>query len=241
MDTIRLNKFIADCGIVSRRKADALIEDGKVKINGVVVKELGVKIDPLKDRVIVAGKVLAYDTAKVYILLNKPKGVTSTTADPHAEKTVLDVVDTDERVYPVGRLDRESHGLVLLTNDGELANRLTHPRYHVPKKYRVVLSGQTSEYKLNRLRTGVFLDDGKTAPAEVSVIGSTDKNTVLELTLFEGKKREIRRMCVALHLHLLDLQRVMFGMLTLKDLPEGKSRPLRLDEVKALQLAVGLA
>jgi 23S rRNA pseudouridine2605 synthase len=235
---VRLNKYIADAGIASRRKADELISLGKVRINGKVVKELGVKVNPEEDRVEVEGRVIKAKSAKVYILYNKPVGVTSTTFDPHAEKTVVEAVDRDERVYPVGRLDKESRGLVLLTNDGELAFRLTHPKYHVAKTYLVTVKGKVIDAKVAPIRRGMRLDDEMTAPAQVRVLSQEEKQSVLEIVLFEGKKREIRRMCAELHLYVMDLQRVEFGGLRMDGLVEGAFRDLTLDEIKMLYKSV---
>lgn len=238
---IRLNKYLAARGVSSRRGADDLISAGKISVNGKVVNDLGVKVDEAKDIVTVVGKSVEKKRERYkYMLLNKPKGVVSTVDDPHAEKTVVGILNEAERLYPVGRLDKDSHGLVLLTNDGELAFRLTHPKYHIPKTYRVAILGQVRAGKIEQLRRGIELDDGVTAPAEVKVLQQEKDRTVLEIILFEGKKREIRRMCVALHLHLLDLKRVAVGELLLGELGEGKTRILTVVEIARLKKSVGL-
>jgi 23S rRNA pseudouridine2605 synthase len=238
---MRLNKYISDRGISSRRKADVLIEEGHVQVNGVVVTSLGTKIDPEVDRIIVDGVVLDSRREKYsYILLNKPKGVTSTVSDPHAEKTVMGMVSTKERLYPVGRLDKDSRGLVLMTNDGELAFRLTHPRYSVGKKYRVTVKGIVKDKILNQMKAGVVLEDGIASVAEVEIISENGRESVLEMVLTEGKKREIRRICSALRLFLIDLQRIAIGPLEMNGLLEGKTRQLTQEEITLLKRTVGV-
>ncbi len=232
---MRINKYLASLGIASRRKVDKLIEEGRVRINSQIAK-LGDQIDPEKDKVEVNSREVKAQKEKfVYIILNKPNGVVSTTAEFPNEKTVLDLVDSNVRLYPVGRLDKDSTGLILLTNDGELTNHLTHPKYHSPKTYEVMILGPVTDEKLNILRNGIELEDGKTAPAEVSVISKTNHHTWLRVVLKEGKKRQIRRMTSALHLHIEDLKRVSIGPISIGNLGLGKFRNLRKDEVEKLK------
>jgi 23S rRNA pseudouridine2605 synthase len=239
---MRLNKYISERGISSRRKADVLIEQGHVQVNDVVVTSLGTKIDPEVDRIIVDGVVLdSKRETYSYILLNKPKGVTSTVSDPHAEKTVMGMISKKERLYPVGRLDKDSRGLLLMTNDGELAFRLTHPRYSVGKKYKVTVKGKVKDKILNQMRAGVVLEDGVASVAEVAVIAENGHESIIEMVLTEGKKREIRRICAALHLFLIDLQRIAIGPLVLNNLLEGESRDLTRDEINLLKSTVGIS
>jgi len=235
--SIRLNKYLALLGIASRRKADALITAGKIIINGVVTTKLGTKIRAGKDEIIVNGrKVNAKLKTPTYIILNKPKGVVSTAKDPFGYTTVLDLVKSPVRLYPVGRLDQDSHGLILLTNDGDLTLKLTHPKYHIPKVYRVTILGFVADAKISQLRSGVTLEDGRTAPTKVTIITHSPRQTVLEMTLWEGKKRQIRRMCAALHLHLTDLQRIAIGPLVLaNELKLGKWRRLSTEEISSLK------
>ena len=231
---IRLNKYLADLGVASRRAADRLIAGGKVSINGRRA-ELGSQVDPDKDGVEVGGKVVTKAEEKVYLMLNKPKGVVSTVKDSHGRLTVLDLVKVKERIFPVGRLDQDSSGLILLTNDGDLAYRLTHPRFEVSKKYVVTVAGLVSEGQLRKLRQGVILDDGKTARAEVWPLLAIDGKSLFEMSIHEGRKRQIRRMCEALKINLIELQRVKLGSLELGLLSIGKWRELTDDEVEALK------
>lgn len=230
---IRLNKYLASVGVGARRKVDELISENKVEVNGRKAV-LGMKVDPNKDEIKVYGKKIGRNEELVYIILNKPKGVTSTVSDVHAQKTVLDLVPVKERVFPVGRLDVGSEGLILLTNDGELAQRLTHPKFHVAKTYEVLIAGSVSVGKLEKLRTGVILEDGKTASADVKVLNKGN-NTLLEMVLYEGKRREIRRMTAAIFLSLLNLKRVAIGVVNLGDLKTGEWRYLNSQEIEDLK------
>lgn len=239
---MRINKYLASLGVASRRKVDVMIEEGKIRVGGRIVK-LGEQIDPAHDNVTVGGKEVGQTTVdKVYYAVNKPKGVISTARDTHGRLTVVSLVRSRVRLFPVGRLDAESEGLMLLTNDGELMQRMTHPKYHVPKVYEVVILGNLSEERLARLRGRVKLRDGSmTMPADVRVIANKENKTVVEIILKEGKNRQIRRMCEALNLHLLNLKRVAMGPIELADLQTGESRKLEETEVKELYLVAGLA
>ncbi len=237
---MRINKYIASLGVASRRKVDEMIESGKVKVNGKVAK-LGQKVEAT-DKIQVGGREVAGKREKIYFAVNKPKGVISTARDTHGRRTVVSLVRSGERLFPVGRLDAESEGLMLLTNDGELMQRLTHPKYHVPKVYEVVVLGSMGEEKIGRMRSGMRLRNGDvTRPAKVKVESRDEHKTVLIIELGEGKNRQIRRMCEALHLHLLNLKRVELGPVRLEGLPAGGHRRLEEDEVKDLYRVAGLA
>lgn len=226
----RLQKLIAGAGICSRREAEKLISAGRVTVDGKVVRELGTKADS-NHKIQVDGKILHFDAEKIYLLLNKPCGYVSTVRDECGRKTVIDLLgDFAERVYPVGRLDLNSEGLLLLTNDGDLTNALIHPRYEVSKTYRVKFSGELTEAKLNLLCTGIELDDGLTAPAEVCLLGEN----LIEITIHEGRNRQVRRMLAAVGCEVKRLRRIKFAGLTLDGLPVGKFRKLTADEVASL-------
>ncbi|MBI3954630.1 rRNA pseudouridine synthase [Candidatus Collierbacteria bacterium] len=237
---VRLNKYLSLQGVASRRKADLLIQKGQVKINGDIVKTPWYQVTKT-DKVQVAGHILQKLPPKLeYLILNKPKGVISTAADPQKRPTVVGLIGASTRLYPVGRLDQDSEGLVILTNDGQLAYRLTHPKYHVPKIYQVTITGRIKASALNRMRTGVRLEDGLTAPAEVEIVNQTGQSTNLSITLFEGKKRQIRRMSAVLGLNLTHLKRLSIGPVNLNNLPSGQFRPLTTAEVASLKKAASL-
>src|SRR5258706_10800151 len=204
---IRLQRFMAQAGIASRRKSEELITAGQVRVNGKVVTELGTKVDPDRDRVSVGDRTLAAE-AHVYVLLHKPKGYVTTAKDPEGRATVMDLVQVDARVFAVGRLDYNTEGVLLLTNDGDLANGLMHPRGEVEKTYHVKLRGHADDGALGELARGVTLDDGaETAPARVGRLGQTDKNDWIELTVNEGMNSQVNRMGRALGLGVLKLKR----------------------------------
>jgi 23S rRNA pseudouridine2605 synthase len=238
-ELVRINKYLANLGVASRRSVDEMIEQGRIVVNGKAAVP-GMKINPFRDEIFLNGKAVTRKDSLTYIILNKPKGVISTVEDTHHRETVTDMVKTDVRLYPVGRLDQDSEGLVLLTNDGELTFRLTHPKYHIPKIYEVSVLGQVKEGKLQELRNGVELEDGKTQPAKVTALRSERHRTLLQITLYEGRKRQIRRMAATLHLHVLQLKRVKIGPVELGDLREGKYRTLTKEEVATLKKAVRL-
>lgn len=226
-EPIRINKFLAECGVASRRGAEELILAGKVKIDGRVA-ELGDKLVPGKSKVEVAGRRVALKPrAHVYIMLNKPRGYVTTMSDEKGRKCVADLIkDVKVRVFPIGRLDMLSEGLLLFTDDGDFANRLTHPRYHIGKTYKVVINGELSEAEQKALAEGIELDGEKTAPAEVTVSPPKDGRQTVHLKIFEGKNREIRRMCEALGIEVMRLKRERIGNLSLGLLPCGKYRYL---------------
>jgi len=237
----RLQKLIAAAGIASRRKAEGLITSGRVQVNGTVVTELGSKADPQVDHVRVNGKLLQGEQRHTYLLLNKPKGYVTTVSDPEKRPTVMDLIHgVKGRVYPVGRLDYASEGLVLMTNDGDLAHRLMKAASHVPKTYLVKVAGTPKEEAIAKLRGGVSIatDDGKrvrTGPATVRVVKEA-ANPWYEITLIEGRNRQIRRMFEAVGHHVEKIKRVKYGPLTL-DVPPGEFRPLTLREIERLKSA----
>lgn len=234
-ERVRLNRYLARCGVASRRGADALIAAGRVSVDGVVA-EPGMTVTE-GQRVLVDGEVVAPE-ATVVVMLNKPAGVVTTAADPQGRRTVLDLVDVPQRVVPVGRLDADTTGLLLLTNDGDLAQLLAHPSHGVPKTYRALVRGVPGPAALRRLRRGVELDDGRTAPAQVDVVGRGSGGAELEIVLKEGRNRQIRRMCAAVGSPVIELHRIAYGPLTLGRLREGHVRPLREAELRALRGAV---
>lgn len=237
----RLQKVLAHAGVASRRKCEELIRAGRVQVNGQTVTELGVKVDPTKDRIAVDGKPVRLETRKRYILLYKPAGVITSVRDPRGRRTVIDLVkDVPERIYPVGRLDYETEGLLLLTNDGELAHRIMHPRYELDKVYEAWVKGHPDEEALRRLREGMRLEDGWTHPAKVERVAERADRTLLRLTIHEGRNRQVRRMCAAVGHPVLALRRVRVGFLTLDKLRPGAWRELTPDEVRRLKALVGL-
>jgi 23S rRNA pseudouridine2605 synthase len=229
---MRLAKYLAHAGVASRRSAEALIAAGRVSVEGKTVTDPARDVQPGM-RVALDGGELSGPEPRVVLALNKPVGVVSTARDTHGRRTVIDLVPSRGlRLYPVGRLDADSSGLILLTNDGELANRLTHPRFEVPKTYRVRLAGAPlPDSALRRLRSGVKLEDGLTAPARVRRV----KQDVIELTIHEGRNRQVRKMCKAVGHAVLELQRTAFGPLRLDGLKEGQHRELAAAEVERLR------
>lgn len=236
-NNVRLQKYMAECGIASRRKSEELIAAGKVKVNGVTAS-VGDKINPNKDIVTVDGRKVRRDQELRYIMLHKPRGFISTMSDEMDRKCVAQLVaDVGTRVYPVGRLDRDSEGLLLFTNDGAFANDMTHPSKHVSKLYRVTIRPDITDEQVAQMMTGMMIDGKKTLPAEVRVVQKYDDRTVLEVTLVEGRNRQIRKMCEALGLEVARLKRTAVGPVKLGMLQQGKWRDLTPQEVAALKRA----
>lgn len=238
---IRINKYLSAAGVSSRREADRLIEQGRVKVNGKIVQTLGSKIDENKDRIEVDGKIVEGTQGKIYILLNKPPEFLVTLKDPFQRPTIMDFLPKlKTRIFPVGRLDFDSEGLLLMTNDGELTNRLIHPRYEIKKNYLVKIQGHPEKAQISRLERGIPIDGKKTAPAKISPISSSPKRSLFKVELHEGRKREIRRMFEAIGYHVLLLRRIKFAGLTLDGLNSGDWRYLTDIEVQNLYKKVGL-
>jgi 23S rRNA pseudouridine2605 synthase len=233
----RLNKFLAHAGVCSRREADRKISEGRVSVNGRVVMELGEKVDPARDTVAVDGRpVRGAEERQVYILMNKPSGRVVSVKDPFGRPTVLDLLGhLPVRVYPVGRLDQDTEGALLLTNDGELALRLTHPRYGVGKTYEARIEGEPEDSDLDKVRAGLFLEGRRTAPARVRALKRGRRWALLEVEIHEGRKREIRKLFEAVGFPVTQLKRVDFAGLTLEGLKTGEWRYLNKKEVERLR------
>ncbi|MGH7198432.1 MAG: pseudouridine synthase [Candidatus Omnitrophota bacterium] len=239
----RLQVVLARCGVASRRGVVSLIEEGKVRVNGQVVREKGFRVDAATDKISVGAESLEISTPREmkYFVLNKPKGVMTTLQDPHAERMIGDFfTDVPERVFPVGRLDRDTTGLILVTNDGELAYCLTHPKFGVKKRYRAKVRGLVTAEAIKSLEKGVALEEGRTAPCRIETDQSSAEETVLFVTLHEGKKRQIRRMFESVGHRVLDLERLSYGPLELGGLKPGQRRELAAGELAKLRKAAGL-
>lgn len=238
---IRLQRLLSQAGVASRRAAEELIVAGRVAVNGQKVTELGTKVDPATDKVAVDGRPVAVEAAE-YVILHKPSGYVTTVNDPEGRPTVMQLVaDLGVRVYPVGRLDFNSEGLLLLTNDGELAHALMHPSHGVDKGYHLKVKGQVDKTFAQQLRRGVTLDDGtRTSPCKADIIGTTGKHTWVQVILHEGKNRQLRRMAEALGSSVLRLIRVAYGPIELGEMKSGTYRRLTKAEVDGLRAAAGL-
>ncbi|MCD1260172.1 rRNA pseudouridine synthase [Paenibacillus athensensis] len=233
----RLQKVLAEAGIASRRKCEEIITAGRVQVNGEVVKTLGVKVDPQQDEIRVDGRAINQQK-KIYVILNKPKGVITSANDPGGRKVVTDFLPgITQRVYPVGRLDYDTEGLLLLTNDGEFAHLLTHPKHHVPKTYHATVKGVPHGTLLDKLRDGVKLEDGMTSPAEVEYadINPEKNESIVEITIYEGRNRQVRRMFESISFPVIKLKRIKFGPIFLTGLPRGKYRHLTPGEIQELR------
>lgn len=234
MSLVRLQKFLAEAGVASRRAAEKLITDGHVSVDGAIVKILGSKIDPAKSEVTVDGKVVRL-RKKVYVALNKPRGYLCTRKDPEDRRTVLDLLPIEwSNLFPVGRLDQESEGLLFLTNDGDFSLQLTHPRYGVRKRYLAVVEGRIDEFQLRRFTQGVE-DAGELLKAErATLLSSNNSHSSVELELAQGRNREVRRLFAALGHEVVQLRRTQIGPIRLAELPVGKWRILSPTEIKSL-------
>ena len=234
----RLQVVLARFGLASRRGVVSLIEEGKVTVNGSVVLEKGFRVDAASDKITVNGEPLPSGASaeKRYFMFNKPKGVITTMQDPHAERIVADFFkDVSVRLFPVGRLDRDTTGLLLMTNDGDLAFRLMHPKFGIAKRYKARVSGAVAEEKIKRLEKGIELTEGMTAPCKIEIEATNPKETLLYVTLHEGKKRQIRRIFEKVGHRVLELERLNYGPLALGDLKRGDKRELRAAELKQLK------
>ena len=231
---MRLQKYMAECGVASRRKAEEMIAEGRVTVNGVKITEMGTQVEE-GDEVRVDGQVIRPETEKRYVMYHKPAGEVTTVSDPEGRRCVLDHFrDYPVRLYPVGRLDYDSEGLLLLTNDGTLTERMLHPSHQVDKTYLARVTGSVTMDEVHQLRSGVMLDDHKTAPAKVRVIKLEAEATVVLVTIHEGRNRQVRRMFEETGHQVTQLRRVRFGPLDLGDLPRGKWRELTAEEVRSL-------
>jgi 23S rRNA pseudouridine2605 synthase len=232
----RIQKILAKAGIASRREGERMVMEGRVMVNGKVIDALGFKADPLKDHIKVDGKRIALFEPKMALLLNKPRGYLSTVKDPEGRPTVLDLLKNVRcRIYPVGRLDFDAEGLLLLTNDGELANILAHPKFSIPKTYLVKVRGVPEEKKLARLKRGVMLEDGKARVISCSILRHREKNSWLRVVVTEGRSHLVKRICAAIGHSVLKLKRIQLGPIQLGDLPFGQFRYLTAEELKKLK------
>ncbi len=233
----RLQKYLAEAGIASRRKSEELITAGLVKVNGKIVTELGTKVDPKKDEVVYRGQVVnKKEVEMVYIMLHKPEGYVTTAKEQFGRPSVMDLVrDVKERIFPVGRLDYETSGLLLLTNDGDLTYKLTHPKHDVDKTYHAKVYGTPDEMDLQMFRRGVFIDGVRTKPAKIQILEKGERQSLAEIKIHEGKNRQVRKMCEAISHPVAQLKRVATGDLELGDLQKGKYRHLTAAEVKYLK------
>jgi pseudouridine synthase len=238
MPKLRLNKILAQAGLTSRRGGDRLIVDGHVAVNGAVTLSPATLADPELDTITVDGRRLPPAESKRYLLLNKPRGYVTTLSDPQGRPVVADLVERDVRLYPVGRLDWDVEGALLLTNDGPLTHRLLHPRYALPRVYEALVEGRVVRSDLERWRRGVALDDGPAKPLAVELEGTGARESRVRLTFAEGRKHEVKRFCEALGHRVVALRRIAFGPVVLGALQPGQTRPLTAREVSALRAAV---
>ena len=233
---IRLQKYLALCGAASRRASEKLISDGHVQVNGITVREMGIQIDETKDQVALDGRILRPESRKHYLAYNKPIGEVTTVSDPEGRATVMDKFrDYPVRLFPVGRLDYDSEGLLLLTNDGDMMNRLLHPSHEVDKVYWIKVSNQVTDDEIRRLRRGVMIDGRLTSPAQVRLIRRETFDSVLIITIHEGRNRQVRKMIEAVGHQVVHLKRIGFGPVSLDDLPSGYWRPLTESELEKLK------
>ena len=237
-ELLRINRFLSMCGVASRRKAEDLLREGRVIVNGRKVSELATRIDPSRDQVFVDGKQITRVHDPVYLVLNKPKDTITTVKDERGRATVMDLVRTRDRVYPIGRLDRNTTGVLLLTNDGDFAHHLMHPRFQIPKAYHVVCDAPVTTAHMRQLTEGVILEDGTTAPASLTVIPRT-RGKEIGITIHEGRNRQVRRMFEHLGYEVVKLDRVAYGPVTKTGLPRGATRRLTHHELRELKRLAG--
>lgn len=232
---MRLQKFLALGGVASRRGAEALIAEGKVLVNGKVITEMGFQIDPEQDTVTYNNHIVKIEETLIYVLMNKPKGYVTTVQDQFNRRKVTDLVEVPQRIFPVGRLDYHTSGLLLLTNDGELTYRLTHPKFKVEKVYRALVKGQPSVEALRAFERGLKIENYITSPAKINILSKREGNCLVEITLREGRNRQVRKMCDAIGHPVIELKRVKLGKLTLGSLREGQWRLLNREEIQYLK------
>lgn len=237
----RLQKYMAQCGVASRRKCEELILDGKVKVNGIIVNELGTKINPEIDIVEFNNQIIKIEEKKLYIMLNKPEGYITSAKDEKGRKTVLDIVNVQERIYPIGRLDYDSSGLLLLTNDGSIYNNIIHPRVAIKKKYIAVCKGKFTQSDIKKFKSGIDIGGYVTAEADIDIIceekskNSTEILSTVEISIHEGKNRQVRKMCASLNHEVISLKRVSIGNIKLGYLKKGQWRELTESELNYIK------
>jgi 23S rRNA pseudouridine2605 synthase len=233
---MRLQKYLAHCGIASRRKSEELIQQGRVMVNGQIITEMGYKIDLIHDEVLFDKKLITPENRRVVILINKPTGYVTTNKDQFNRKTVVDLIsDIPERLVPVGRLDYHSSGLLLLTNDGDLTYQLTHPKHHIPKIYLVKIDGVLTQQQIDQFRNGMVIDDYRTKTAGLEVVSKTVRFSVLKITLHEGRNRQIRKMIEQLGCEVMELERIAIGNISDSTLKPGEYRYLTKNEIKSIK------
>lgn len=231
----RLQKYLADCGVASRRKAEELILQGKVKVNGEVIRELGVKVNPDRDKVMFNDELVKVQKKKVYILLNKPAGYISSAKDQFENPSILHLVkDLKVRLYPVGRLDKDTTGAIILTNDGDFSYKLTHPKHEISKTYIAEVEGVPTVEEMRTFSKGVYIDGKKTYPAKIRIMKETKKNSILEIIIHEGRNRQVKKMCEEIGHKVLKLHRQAIGKLTIDGVKEGSFRYLTDKEIEML-------
>jgi pseudouridine synthase len=232
---MRLQKYMASCGVASRRKSEELIKNGQVKVNNKIITELGTKIDPHEDIVKVDDKKISIELKKVYIMLNKPLGFITTSKDDKDRRIVTDLIEgVNERIYPVGRLDADTTGLILLTNDGDIAYKLMHPSKKIEKRYIVVVKGTPNKAELEKLRNGLFIDGRKTAKAGIKILKNFDTDSILDIKIHEGRNRQVKKMCEAINHPVKKMKRISIGEIQLGGLDVGNWRYLNDEEIKYL-------
>lgn len=233
---MRLQKYMALSGVASRRKSEEMIQNGQVKVNNIIVTEVGVIVDPLKDKIVVDDRPIRLEAKKVYIMLNKPVGYVSTLKDEKNRKIVTDLIEgVPERIYPVGRLDADTTGLILLTNDGDLAFKLTHPSKRIDKRYIAIVEGVPNRLELEKLRSGVYIDGKKTSPSDVKIAKKYDEDSILDITIHEGRNRQVKKMCESVNHPVKKLKRVSIGEIELGGLDIGNWRFLNDEELNYLK------
>lgn len=234
---VRLQKYLSQCGVASRRKAEELIRMGRILVDGLVVTDMGVKITPGKNIVSCDGRAIALQERMLYILLNKPKGYVTTLSDPQGRPIVTSLLkDFPERLFPVGRLDLDTEGALILTNDGDFAQKIQHPSHEITKTYEAIVAGHPSQIKLEQLEKGILLEERLTAPAKLSVLKKNRHSTLVEITIHEGRKRQVRKMFEAVGNPVLQLKRIAYGKLKLHKLPTGKFRILSTKDLEKIFL-----
>lgn len=238
--TERLQKVMAEFGVASRRKCEEMIAAGKVKVNGGIITELGTKVDKLKDAIEVDGKIIMCSESRVYILLNKPVGYITSAKDQFGRPTVLDLLKgVSVRVFPIGRLDYDTEGLILLTNDGEITYRITHPKHNIDKTYRALINGEADIKDIESFKNGIAIEDYTTAPAKLEIIRHIKGNSIVDITIHEGKNRQVRKMCAAIGHEVIWLKRIRIGKIELGELKIGEWRYLSDAEVEYLKALEG--